>query len=84
MDTKPTIAMVSTMNGIVWSGYGPPSDVLKFGEVNKPTLTNDAVLVRVHAASIHIGDTFMIKGLPKAMRPIFGSSSAPLLDCFSR
>ena len=46
---------------------------LKFGEVNKPTLTNDAVLVRVHAASIHIGDTFMIKGLPKAMRPIFGS-----------
>ena len=71
MDTKSTSAEV-TMKAIVWSGYGPPSDVLKFEEITKPIPTDDEVLVRVHAASIHIGDTFMIKGLPKAMRPIFG------------
>lgn len=73
MDTKSDIAQANMMKAIVWSGYGAPGDVLKFEQVNKPIHTDDEVLVQVRAASIHVGDTFMIKGLPKAMRPIFAS-----------
>jgi NADPH:quinone reductase-like Zn-dependent oxidoreductase len=66
-------AAVPAMRAILWTGYGPPRDVLDFVEVEKPGVADDKVLVRVHAASIHIGDTFMIRGLPKAMRPAFAS-----------
>lgn len=66
-------AEITTMKAIVWIGYGPPRDVLKLEDVEKPVVSVDEVLVRVSAASIHIGDTFMIKGLPKAMRPVFAS-----------
>lgn len=73
MDVGAVGADVDTMKAVVWSGYGPPSHVLKVEEVKKPVIGDDEVLVRIHAASIHIGDTFMIKGLPRAMRPVFGS-----------
>ena len=43
------------MKAIVRNTYGSP-DVLELQETDKPDLTNDGVLVRVHAASINAGD----------------------------
>lgn len=61
------------MNGIIQSGFGPPTDVLKLGAVDMPVVGDDGVLVRVRAASIHIGDVYGMRGLPKVMRPVFRS-----------
>jgi NADPH:quinone reductase-like Zn-dependent oxidoreductase len=66
-------AEATAMKAIVWSGYGRPRDVLSFQEVEKPVVGDSDVLVSVRAASVHVGDAFMIRGMPKAMRPIFAS-----------
>ena len=52
----------STMKAIVRDTYGPP-DVLEVGEIEKPELMDDGVLVRVHAASIARGDWYSLMGL---------------------
>jgi NADPH:quinone reductase-like Zn-dependent oxidoreductase len=64
------------MKGIVQNKYGAPGDVLQFEELDKPPVKDDGVLVRVHAASIHIGDSHGIKGVPYVMRPIFAAMKA--------
>ena len=64
------------MKAIVQTKYGSPSEVLELREVEKPVVADDQVLVRVHAASIHIGDAHMAKGVPSAMRPIFSLNRA--------
>jgi NADPH:quinone reductase-like Zn-dependent oxidoreductase len=43
------------VKAIVCRRYGPP-DVLELGEVEKPTPKDDEVAVRVHAASVAMGD----------------------------
>ncbi len=73
MVTKPAALEADTMKAILWVRYGPPGDVLEFADMKKPLIAEDLVLVRVRAASVHIGDAHMIKGLPKAMRPIFAA-----------
>lgn len=64
------------MKAIVQHKYGSPDDVLEFTEIDKPVVKDDEVLVRVHAASIHIGDSHMTKGVPYAMRPVFSLTRA--------
>jgi NADPH:quinone reductase-like Zn-dependent oxidoreductase len=64
------------MKAIVQEKFGSPSDVLELKEIGKPLIDDDEVLVRVHAASIHIGDSHMTKGVPYIMRPIFSLSRA--------
>lgn len=59
------------MKAIVQSDFGAPADVLKLTEIDRPEYANDEVLVRIHAASIHIGDSHMTKGVPYALRPVF-------------
>ncbi len=61
------------MKGIVQEGFGPPSEVLTVAEVDTPVVADDEVLVRVHAASIHIGAVYGVRGYPKVMRPLFKS-----------
>jgi len=53
--TKPATAEENTIKAIVRNTYGSP-DVLELRETDKPDLTDDGVLVRVHAASINAGD----------------------------
>ncbi|MEX1295994.1 MAG: NAD(P)-dependent alcohol dehydrogenase [Candidatus Limnocylindrales bacterium] len=60
------------MRALFQDVYGEPEEVLSVREVEQPTFPDDGVLVRVHAASIHIGDCFVVRGVPKAMRPVFG------------
>jgi NADPH:quinone reductase-like Zn-dependent oxidoreductase len=61
------------MQGTILTGFGDPRDVLRIGEVERPAVGDDGVLVRVRAASIHIGAVYGVRGLPKVMRPIFRS-----------
>lgn len=51
------------MKAIVCTKYGP-LDVLKIGEVPKPTLSNDEVLVEVHTASVNSWDWDLLRGTP--------------------
>ena len=55
------------MKAIVQDTYGPP-DVLHVEEIDQPVPKDDEVLVRVHAAAIHIGDWMLMMGTPYIMR----------------
>ncbi|MGI9615711.1 MAG: NAD(P)-dependent alcohol dehydrogenase [Acidimicrobiales bacterium] len=59
------------MKGIIQTGFGDPGTVLKIGDVDTPAVADDGVLVRVSAASVHIGAVYGVRGLPKVMRPMF-------------
>lgn len=61
------------MRGIIHTGFGEPATVLTIGEVDVPAVPDDGVLVRVCAASVHIGAVYGVRGFPKVMRPIFTS-----------
>ncbi len=65
------------MKAAVRHEYGPP-DVLKVEEVQKPTPRDDEVLVRVHAASVNLGDWELLTADPlyiTVLANIFGSKS---------
>ena len=51
------------MKAIVQLGYGEP-DVLELREIDTPTVKDDEVLVRVHAAALNAGDVFIMHGSP--------------------
>jgi len=51
------------MKAIVHHKYGSP-DVLKLDEVQKPTPTDNEVLVKVHAASVNLSDWEGLRGKP--------------------
>jgi NADPH:quinone reductase-like Zn-dependent oxidoreductase len=57
------------MKAVVHHSYGSP-DVLKLEEVEKPTVTDDGVLVRVHASSVNPAEWYGMTGLVVAR---FGS-----------
>lgn len=74
MNTATVEDQVSAMKAIVQEMFGPAGDVLYLEEVEKPLVGDDEVLVRVHAASIHVGDVYMVEGRPNIMRPAFKAS----------
>jgi NADPH:quinone reductase-like Zn-dependent oxidoreductase len=59
------------VQAITQDHYGS-HEQLKLADVAKPTITEDEVLVRVHAASIHVGDWILMTGVPYAMRMASG------------
>jgi NADPH:quinone reductase-like Zn-dependent oxidoreductase len=59
------------MKAIVHSRYGAP-DVLELKDIDQPVVTNDDVLVRVHAAAVGKGDWLTVKGLPYVARIRYG------------
>jgi NADPH:quinone reductase-like Zn-dependent oxidoreductase len=58
-----------TMTTIVQHEYGPaPEDVLRLQEIDTPTIREEEVLVRVHAASVDRGTWHVMAGLPYPIR----------------
>jgi hypothetical protein len=57
---RATALTTATMQAMVQSVYGPP-DVLSLRTIARPTLGAADVLVRVHAAALHIGDSFGVR-----------------------
>ena len=61
------------MKAIVQYKYGSP-DTLQLEEIEKPTPQENEVLVRVHAASLHLGDWHVMRGKPFLIRLMMGLS----------
>lgn len=64
------------MKAIIYTQYGPP-DVLQLTEIEKPTPTENQVLVKVHAASINAGDYRVRKGDSMVIRLASGGPLKP-------
>src|SRR4051794_8704122 len=59
----------TTMTSVVQGRYGSdPEGVLRLGEVDRPAVGRDEVLVRVHAASVDRGTWHVMAGLPYPIR----------------
>ncbi len=64
------------MKAIVYTKYGPP-DVLQLKEVEKPTLKDNEVLIKVHAASVNYPDWGLLRGKPFLVRLMSGGLLKP-------
>lgn len=60
-----------TMRAIVQDKYGS-LDVLGLRDIDKPVVKDHEVLIRVHAAGLHVGDCFSVRGAPFAVRLVKG------------
>ncbi len=56
------------MKVVVCTKYGPP-EVLQFKEVEKPLPKDNEVLIKVHATTVHIGDT-KVRRLEPGLGPV--------------
>ncbi len=59
------------MKAIVQDTYGS-ADVLRLEDIDRPVVADGDVLVRVHAASVFIGDWHIMTGLPYVFRMVAG------------
>ena len=64
------------MQAIVQDRYGS-ADVLHLARIARPAIDDNDVLVRVRAASIHIGDWHVMTGLPYLLRVVGFGLRAP-------
>lgn len=55
------------MKAVTQNRYGGP-ETLEVLDVERPTIGSDEVLVRVRAASVHLGDQILMSGSPFVMR----------------
>ncbi len=56
------------MKVVIFTKYGPP-EVLQLKEVEKPLPNDDEVLIKVHATTVHIGDT-KVRRLEPGLGPV--------------
>jgi NADPH:quinone reductase-like Zn-dependent oxidoreductase len=61
----------ATMHAMVHDAYGPP-DGLALRTIARPKPGAHDVLIRVHAAALHIGDAFAVRGKPLPVRLVTG------------
>jgi NADPH:quinone reductase-like Zn-dependent oxidoreductase len=59
------------MKAITQDTYGSAA-VLELREIDTPPIGDGEVLVRVHAASIHVGDVMLMRGVPYLLRMASG------------
>ena len=65
------------MRAIVQDHYGETAEVLRLEEIDRPQIGDDDVLIRVRAASVHIGDWHVMSGLPYLLRVVGFGFRAP-------
>jgi len=70
-ETASSVPRRQTMQAIVQTEYGS-ADVLHIEEIDRPTIADDEVLVRVHAAGLDRGTWHLMTGLPYLGRLAFG------------
>ena len=63
------------MKAIVYHEYGSPQ-VLELKDIDKPLVTDNEVLVRVHAASVNRLDCHLMRGRPLHRAPASGAAQA--------
>ena len=59
------------MKAVVHNTYGS-LDLLSVREISQPAVNSDEVLILVHAAGLHVGDCFAVRGSPFAVRLVTG------------
>ena len=59
------------MKAIVQDSYGSPQK-LELKEVDRPTIGEQEVLIRVRAAGVNVADWAIMSGLPYIARPVYG------------
>src|SRR5262245_58060495 len=64
------------MKAVTYYKYGPP-EVLQIEEIEKPTPTENQILVKVHASSINAGDYRVSKDDPFFIRLVGGGFIKP-------
>jgi NADPH:quinone reductase-like Zn-dependent oxidoreductase len=74
--SAPTNGGHFTVKAIVQSVYGS-ADVLQLGDIDRPAVGDDDVLVRVRAAGLHRGDWHVMTGLPYMLRVVGFGLRAP-------
>jgi NADPH:quinone reductase-like Zn-dependent oxidoreductase len=78
MEPTPMTATGGTMTSIVQDAYGTePEAVLRLAEIARPTIGDDEVLVRVHAASVDRGTWHVMTGRPYLIRAVGFGLRAP-------
>ncbi|HET7046699.1 MAG TPA: hypothetical protein VFI54_00385 [Solirubrobacteraceae bacterium] len=50
------------MKGILQEGYGAPEQVLKLEEIDRPSMRDDDILIRVRATSVNAPDWITVTG----------------------
>jgi NADPH:quinone reductase-like Zn-dependent oxidoreductase len=65
------------MRAIVQDMYGEAGDVLRLAEIERPTIGDEEVLVRVHAAGVDRGTWHIMSGLPYPLRLLGYGLRAP-------
>jgi NADPH:quinone reductase-like Zn-dependent oxidoreductase len=64
----PSTKRRDSMKAIVQDKYGSPQAVLTLQDIATPVAKDGDVLVRVHAASVHVGDWILVRGMPYVLR----------------
>ena len=65
------------MKAIVQDRYGAPQRVLKLEEIDRPSVGDDDVLIRVRATSVNTPDWITVAGVPYIIRLKFGLRQPP-------
>lgn len=72
LSTSPAARLVTQkMKTVVQDRYGSPES-LELRDVELPVVRDDEVRIRVHAAGLHIGDCFIMRGSPLPLRMMTG------------
>jgi NADPH:quinone reductase-like Zn-dependent oxidoreductase len=71
-NASPPVSQTDLMKAIVQDTYGAPQAVLRLRDIPKPVVKDDEVLVRVYAASVHVGDWLLVRGVPYLLRMVTG------------
>jgi NADPH:quinone reductase-like Zn-dependent oxidoreductase len=56
------------MKAIVQESYGPPEQVLRLADVDRPPIGDDDVLIRLRATSVNTPDWITVTGVPYILR----------------